>query len=137
MKFLKEKVWPVFLGLGVASIVMTVFEFTNSKFFPFPAGFDYNNQAQLLEFTKAQPNTLYILVMSGWFFGGLLGAYTVGRVSKVENKQSNLIILTVLLTILAVVNNFLILGGVSPWWVEVFGFLVFAVTSYLMFRYTR
>lgn len=104
---LMAKVWPVFGALLVASVVMMVFEFTNSHFFPLPSDLDWNNHDAVVAFTDTLPWTAYILVLMGWVGGSFLGGWVAVFLSKVPSLQLPLIAGGIL-AFLGLLNNMML-----------------------------
>jgi hypothetical protein len=105
--FLSRKVWPVFAGLSVAFLIMLVFEYINSLFYPLPENLDVLDPAKVRAFTQTLPWTAYILVFLGW----VVGSFKAGCVTSYLAKDANYRLAFVtgaLLTIAGIVNNMLI-----------------------------
>jgi hypothetical protein len=102
--FLRRTVWPVFAGLLVAFIIMMLFEFTNSYFYPLPEGLDIYDSNAVKAFTATLPWTAYILVIIGW----ILGSFKAGCVTTYLAKETTYRLTAVvggLLTLMGVLNN--------------------------------
>lgn len=122
-----KRIGAVLLGLLAASVVMTVFEFTNSFLFPFPAGIDIDNIDAVRAFTAALPWTAYLLVLLGWFLGALLGGFVVSRFLKAKTRGPALA-LAMLLIVAGIANNVMI--G-APMLMSVLGAAIFLGGSLL------
>lgn len=111
-----KNILTIFLGLAVAFVTMMLFEFMNSFFFPFPAGMNINDIAQVRAFTQTLPWTAYILVLLGWATGSLLGGFAMHKYNP--GKTILAIIVGVLLSILGVINFVML---TYPIWVMIIG----------------
>lgn len=105
--FFYKKIYPVVGGFIVSSAVMMIFEYTNSKVYPFPEGFDTQNIDQVREFAAQMPWQAYILVLLGWCVGGYIGGLVSTKFSK-EEKFKNGLVLAFLLA-LAGISNYIML----------------------------
>lgn len=103
-----KKIFPIVSGFIVSSAVMMIFEYTNSKVYPFPEGFDTNNIEQVRQFAKEMPWQAYILVLLGWTIGGFIGGFTAEKISR-EEKFKNGLILAILLGIAGFTNYLMIM----------------------------
>jgi hypothetical protein len=103
MSFFKKHVWPALAGFVVASIVMLIFEYTNSFLFPIPADVNWNDGEAVRKFTSSLPWTAYVLVVLGWmigaFKGGCVASYLAG-----DTKYRSALALGVTLTIAGYFN---------------------------------
>lgn len=133
MKFVTKKIWPVVAGLLAAFIIMMVFEFVNSFFFPFPEGMDKGDIEAVRDFTTTLPWTAYILVLLGW----IAGSFKAGCVTTYLSKESTYrlsFVVGILLTVIGVVNNTLIGHDI---FFNFIGLPMFIVFTYLGHRYLR
>lgn len=129
--FLKLKVWPVIAGLLTAFIVMMVFEYINSFFYPLPSGLDIKDPVMVRAFTATLPWTAYILVFLGW----VIGAFKAGCVTTYlahEEKYRLSFVVGVILTVAGVANNLLI--GHDMFF-NIIGLPMFIIFTYLGHRY--
>jgi hypothetical protein len=129
--FLKTRLWPVVAGLLAAFIVMMIFEFINSLFFPLPTGLDIYDPATVKAFTASLPLQAFVLVLLGW----ALGAFKAGCVTTYLSKNRTpklALIAGVILTGLGIVNHFMI--G-HPLWFNIVGLPLFIIFAYLGHRY--
>ncbi len=120
-----RNILSVIVGLVVASATMLLFEFTNSRFFPFPVGLDVMSVESVRAFTDSLPWTAFILVLLGWLFGSFLGGLVMGKIAVSKNWLFPIGV-GVLLTALGVYNNVL-LG--APAFFTVIGFFAFIPTT--------
>lgn len=133
MQFLRFKVWPTIAGLLTAFIIMMIFEYINSRFFPLPQGLDIYDIEAVHAFTASLPWTAYILVLLGW----IAGAFKAGCVSTYLAKEERYkvsFVVGILLTILAIVNN-LAIG--HDWKFNVIALPVFIVFTYFGHKYMK
>ncbi|MCE9548865.1 hypothetical protein K8Q98_00470 [Candidatus Nomurabacteria bacterium] len=129
--FLKFKAWPVVAGLVGAFIIMMIFEYVNSFFYPLPEGLDIKDTAGLQAFTATLPWTAYILVFLGW----LLGAFKAGCVTTYLSKERTYklsFIVGLILTLLGIANNIMI--GHDMFF-NIVGIPMFLVFTYLGHKY--
>jgi hypothetical protein len=125
-QFLRFEVWPVVAGLLTAFIVMTIFEFVNSFFYPLPEGLDIYDQAQVKAFTASLPWTAYILVFLGWVAGSFKAGCVTTYLAREEKYRLSFLV-GILLTILGILNNMLIGHNVV--------FSVVALPMFILFTY--
>ena len=133
MDLIKRKLWPVLAGLLTAFLVMMIFEFVNSYFFPLPEGLDMTDTEAVHAFTATLPWTAYILVLLGW----IVGAFKAGCVATYLSKEYayRLSFITgIILTLLGLVNN-LAIG--SPILFNVISLPMFIIFTYLGHKYLR
>lgn len=124
MHFLKTNVWPVVAGFVVASIVMMLFEYVNSIFFPLPTDLDWSDAAAVRALTASLPWTAYILVLLGWIAGSFAGGYLTTCLSG-ESAYRVSFALGIVLT-LAGIANIIMLGHPIL-------FLILALPQFLIF----
>jgi uncharacterized membrane protein YciS (DUF1049 family) len=130
---LRFKVWPVVAGLLIAFIVMTIFEYVNSFFFPLPKDLDIYDPAAVQAFTATLPWTAYILVFLGW----VLGSFKAGCVTTYlarEQKYRLSFLVGILLTIGGIINN-LVIG--HNMFFNIIAWPMFIVFTYLGHKYLR
>jgi hypothetical protein len=127
MSFLKIKVWPVVAGFIVAAIIMTIFEYINSFFFPLPKGLDWNDAAAVKAVTASLPWTAYILVFLGW----IIGAFEGGCTSAWLAGEKQLLATTILAILLVIAGIFdMMMLGFPPAF-TVLGLCILAISPYL------
>ncbi|MFA6050067.1 MAG: hypothetical protein WC761_02615 [Candidatus Paceibacterota bacterium] len=131
--FLKLKVWPVIAGLLTAFVIMTLFEYINSFFFPLPEGNNINDIYQLHAFTASLPWTAYILVLLGWIVGAFKAGCVVTYLSK-ENTYKLSLLTGVILTIFGLFNNLVIGHDVV---FNIIALPMFVVFTYLGHKYMK
>lgn len=124
------------LAFVATSAVMMIFEFTNSLLFPFPEGMDQNSLAAVRSFSAGLPDTAMILVFCGWLFGTILGtSILLKRVQERAVAMKLAYILAVILTLFALLNNFLFIP--DKIWVQVVTIPFFACVVYVVTKYYR
>lgn len=131
--FLTTKAWPVVAGLLTAFIIMMVFEYVNSLFFPLPEGLNIYDPSAVQAFTDSLPWTVYILVLLGW----MLGAFKAGCVTIYLAHESTYrlsFIVGIILTILGGINNMLIGHDIV---FNIIGLPMFVIFTYLGHKYLR
>jgi hypothetical protein len=131
--FLKLKLWPVIAGLLTAFIIMMLFEYVNSLFFPLPEGIDIFNPEEVRVFTQSLPWTAYILVFLGW----VIGAFKAGCVTSYLSKESTYrlsFIVGIILTIGGILNNIAIGHDL---FFNIIGLPMFILFTYLGHKYLR
>ena len=126
MSFLKTKVWPVVAGFIIASLVMMLFEYVNSFFFPLPKDLDWGDAEAVRALTASLPWTAYILVLLGWIFGSFVGGYLTARISG-EMRYSASLALGIILT-LAGIANIMMIGHPLL-------FTILSIPQFLIFTY--
>jgi hypothetical protein len=127
MNILKRWVWPVVAGFLVASVIMVIFEYINSFFFPVPEnGFSMSIE-ELHALTASLPWTAYILVFLGWAFGAFEGGCTAAWLAG-ENQFRATAVLAVLLVIAGIADMVMI--GFPPIAMAL-GLLILAVSPFL------
>lgn len=129
--FLKMKLWPVIAGLLVAFIVMMIFEYVNSLFFPLPANTDLTNLVAIHSYTASLPWTAYILV----FLGFVVGAFKAGCVTTYLSKEKTYslsLIVGIVLVVFGLANNIAI--GHSTIF-NIISLPMFIIFTYLGHRY--
>ena len=127
MIILKKWVSPVVAGFIVASIIMVVFEFINSFFFPLPKDLDWNNTEAVHAVTASLPWTAYILVFLGWAVGAFEGGCTAAWLGG--EKQFQVTTVLAVLLVLAGTFDMAILG--FPLLFTALGICILAVCPYL------
>lgn len=131
--WLKFKLLPVLAGLFTAFIIMVVFEYANSLFYPLPESLDKYDAGAVRDFTATLPWTAYVLVLLGWIVGSFKAGLVTTYLAKEQTYLLSLIVGTVL-TGLGIMNNILI--GHSLFF-NVVGLPMFFVFTYLGHRYMR
>lgn len=131
MNFIKTYILPVLSGFVVASVVMMVFEYTNSLLFPFPAGFDTHDGAAVQAFAAQFSPQIFYLVLIGWTVGACVGGYVTAWISK-ETHFRHGAVLAVLLVLAGILNYFIVH---SPLWFNVVAFPALGVGTYLGHKY--
>lgn len=127
MNRVKTKVWPVFAGLITAFIIMMIFEYINSYFFPLPDGLIISDSKAVQAFTATLPWTGYILVLIGWIIGSFKAGCVTTYLSR-ENTYKLSFVTGIILTLLGLINN-LAIG--SPTLFSVISLPVFIIFTYL------
>lgn len=135
--FLKNSVWPVVAGLLVAFVIMMLFEFTNSRLYPFPAGFDVKDLNALKAFTRTLPPFAFIMVLLGWTGGSWVAGVVVSKMTPNNRIGARNLTFVVggLLTFFGLLNNFIFLPGIQPLWFVLAGIPTFLACSYAGHRY--
>jgi hypothetical protein len=115
----------VIAGSVSAFAIMMAFEFTNSLFFPFPAGMDLNDIVQVRAFAAAMPLAALVPVALGWIFGSFAGGYITTRVAG-GDTLTPAHITGMLLTAAGALNAFMIQ---NPLWFHIGSLPVFVLVS--------
>jgi hypothetical protein len=131
--FFRFKLLPVVAGLITASVIMMLFEFVNSFFYPLPKDFDLSSFDALHTFTTTLPWTAYILVLLGWIVGSFKAGCVATYLAKEEKYKMSLVV-GIILTILGILNN-LIIG--HDMFFNIIGLPMFLVFTYLGHKYLR
>jgi len=133
MNVLKTKVWPVVAGLLTAFVVMMIFEYTNSFFYPLPTDLVMSDTNAVHAFTASLPWTAFVLVFLGW----VLGAFKAGCVTTYLAKEHTFklsLVTGLILTVLGILNNLAI--GHSMLF-NIVSLPMFLVFTYLGHAYLR
>ena len=97
MNIFKKWVWPIFVGLVVASIIMLIFEWINHFIFAIPSNIDQNDMAAVKAFTATLPWTAYILVFVGWAAGAFEGGCTTAWLAGEEKFRVTAVLAVILM----------------------------------------
>lgn len=124
-----QKIVPVIAGFIGASIVMMVFEYSNSLLFPFPDGFDTSNLDALRSFAAGYSPYIFFFVLAGWFAGSVCGGYITAYLAKETQFRMSAIVGVVL--VLAGILNHLMFQ--HPLWFNCIG--LFALFGGAYFGY--
>lgn len=131
----------IFIGAFVAtSVVMMAFEFTNHLLYPFPAGLDTTNLAAIQEFGKTMPTFAFIMIVLGWLFGTVLGVWILDKYLVKGSEEMKIKIIygfAILLTALAIMNNFMYVGLGNRLWFEVVTVPFFVLVTYLTLKFVK
>lgn len=134
-EYLKQNIWPVIAGFGIASVIMTAFEYANSLIYPFPEGMNTRDLEQVREFSMSMPSTAYILVFLGWAVGTFVAAVLVSKMVVDKKKTFNLLsALVIILTLAGLFNN---IAFAAPVWFIILGILVFPVFAYFGYLFAN
>jgi hypothetical protein len=115
---IKTQILPVLAGFIAASIIMMLFEFTNSRFFPFGDGFDTSNIDALRAFTAQYSPQLFYMVLAGWLAGAVCGGYITARFSEEQTVRTTGV-LAALLALGGIINHVMFQ---HPTWFNILGF---------------
>jgi hypothetical protein len=131
----------VFIGAFVAtSVVMTGFEFTNHLMYPFPEGLDTTNLIAIHQFGLTMPTFAFVMILLGWFFGTILGVWILNKYLVVKSEVVKVKVIygfAVLLTALAIINNFMYVGLGNRLWFEVLTVPFFILVAYLTLKFIK
>ncbi len=130
---LKKTLWTI-VGFFGAFITISLVEFINSLLYPFPPGMSMTDLPAIVSFSKAQPPQLFVNVLIGWIVGTVVATMIIVR--KTGEKRLAYISAGVL-TLMALLNNFVFLPGVHPLWFTVVGLPLFFVTCKITCVYLK
>jgi hypothetical protein len=108
----KERVWPVTAGLFSAFLIMMLFEYVNSHFYPLPVDLDWRDSNAVALFTDSLPWTAYILVISGWITGSYAAGYITTRLAR-ERAYILTLITGGILTFMGLLNNMMLAHSIA------------------------
>lgn len=71
------------IAVGIVAAFVTIFvvEMVWHRFFPLPAGVDFNDPAQLATMMERLPLSNKLAAVGAWFLGALAGAYVANRIA--------------------------------------------------------
>lgn len=129
----------IFVGAFVAtSAVMMAFEYTNHLLYPFPVGLDTTNLAAIQEFGKTMPAFAFVMILLGWLFGTILGVWILNKYLAKGSEEMKIKIIygfAILLTVLAIMNNFMYVGFGNRLWFEILTIPVFILVTYTTLKF--
>lgn len=76
-----------FAGLLIASLLVLAVEFTNSRLFPFPAGFNPSDPQQIAAFIKTMPVGAFVAVWFGWASGAFAGTFAARKLTPAPSNR--------------------------------------------------
>jgi hypothetical protein len=112
-KPLLRNILAIFLGLLANMIVVTLFEWYNSTQYPMPEGLDINDKAAFAQYAMGLPTMAFVLLIFGFFFGGLAAAIVGAGLCATEPQNKAYITIGVVIAI--GVLNFITVP--APTWV--------------------
>lgn len=120
----------VLLGFIVASIVMTIVESINGRVLHpdlAKAAEGIKDRESMRALLASAPVTAFIVVLVGWFLGGVAGGWVAVRVAGRSSLRAGLVV-GVLLTLAGIANNLML---PPPLWFWAVSMLVLLPSAYL------
>jgi hypothetical protein len=127
-----KKYLYLLLAFVAASAVMMLFEFTNSKLFPFPLELDTNDLEAVRAYSATMPDTVMSMVFLGWLFGTVLATWIL---LKYTRDVTLAYIHAGILTVLALGNNYLFIP--AKVWVQIVTLPFFFIVVWVVHRYYK
>lgn len=95
------------IGMIVAGVAVGLVEFGNSQLFPFPPGFDMNDQAQIAAFVKTLPPVAFAVVIVGWAIGAFVGPLVAKKIAPAAGNRPAIAVAVIFL-LFCVFNMFML-----------------------------
>ena len=92
MKPILRSVGSVLLGFIVGTSIILCVEFLNHRIFPLPAGVDSRDPGALSAAMKNIPVGALLIVLVGWTFGTLCGAWVTARTAAQAKVRHGMIV---------------------------------------------
>jgi hypothetical protein len=116
----------ILVGLFVAVITLSLFEYVSAMVFPLPPGIDPTDAEALRSVVGQIPFPAYLIILLGWSVAAFVGAWLAGRMAGRASLLHGLIEAVLLLTA-GVTNLFMI---PHPIWVTILGLAAFVGLGY-------
>jgi hypothetical protein len=126
MRFFRGSVIPVWVGIVVAGLAITIVEFLGSKVYP-PLGMNPEDPASVRAAMALMPPGALLFVLLGWIVGTFAGAWVTARMVYRSPITHGLVLGAIFLAG-SIVNMLLI---PHPVWFWVLGVAVFLPSAYL------
>lgn len=114
-----------FAGIIVAFLLVQVAELGVHALYPPPPGMNMKDFAQVKKFVASLPTTAYLLVLSGWLVGTLIGTYLATRIG---GSVAEGYVLTLVLLCAGIMNAVMI---PQPMWFSAASFVIYVVAGVL------
>lgn len=128
---LVRQILGVIAGVIVGGLIVFCVEAVGHSLFPTPAGTDLSNPEDVKRLISMLPIGALVMVLVGWAFGSLAGAWTANRIARTSMAGWIVAGLFVLLT----AYNFTIIP--HPMWMMAAGILIPLVAAWVASRMTR
>ncbi|MEP7214128.1 MAG: hypothetical protein ABI791_13700 [Acidobacteriota bacterium] len=122
-----RKTLSVIIGLVIAVVTFSIFEWIGQLVYPAPQGFNKDDLDALREFILQLPAGAFLMIAAGWAVGSFLAGFAEKTISRSAGIVPPIII-GVVLTIGAVAN-FVMLP--HPVWFVILGLLIFVPVTLL------
>lgn len=123
----KKHIWWTGAGFLTAFCTISLFEVLNSFLFPFPLGMNTSDLNAVRKFAQSMPPTLFFIVLFGWMVGTVLASLLI--LHKTQSAKG-VYVCAGILTVMALINNFVLLPGVHPVWFHIVGLPLFMCSAY-------
>jgi hypothetical protein len=127
MRFFRGSVIPVWVGMVVAGLAITVIEFLGSKVYPPPLGMNPEDPASVRAAMALMPPGALLFVLLGWIVGTFAGAWVTARMAY-RSPITHGLVLGALFLAGGIVNMLLL---PHPVWFWILGVMVFLPAAYL------
>lgn len=134
-----KKILILLAGFLGAFVTISLFELGNYFMFPFPEGFNMSDTLALAEFSKTLPAIVFVNVLIGWIAGAVVSTVIILKLARkyAEANAQNLAYISAgVLTLMGILNNFVMMPGVHPTWFH-FGLPLFFIATYLSLKYIK
>jgi len=119
-----KKTLSVIVGVLIASIIFTLFEYIGTLMYPFPKDMNMESESAMKDYIAALPALALIIILVGYAVGSFIAGLVIGKIAKSPLKKLPLIAGTIL-TIGAIANLYMI---PSPIW-----FMIINIILYIPF----
>lgn len=109
----------VVVGLIVAFALVQAAEMITHRLYPFPPGADMKDMTTIKKFVATLPMPAFVLVLTGWLAGTLLGTFVAAKIGR---SRIPAYVLGVLLFCAGVANSIII---PQPIWFSALSFVIF------------
>lgn len=79
-------------GMLISAVVVSLVEFGNSKLYPFPPGFDMNDQAAIAAFIATLPAMAFVVVWIGWAVGAFVGTLVAKKLAPAGSSRPAIVV---------------------------------------------
>lgn len=122
-----NRLTPVLAGCAAGIAVIFLMEFVSHAIYPLPEGLDPNNPEHLKLIMTNAPIGALVLVLVAGFLGGFAGGIVASIFDK-SNKTKRAIAVGIVLTILGIINLFMI---PHPIWFMLINVVVYIAGAFL------
>ncbi len=122
-----SRMTSVLTGCAAGIAALFVMELVSHAIYPLPEGIDPQNKEQMMKLMEAMPVGALAIILFGGFDAGLVGGIVSSLIAK-ENKLMSAMIMASILTVLGVMNAFML---PHPLWFRIGTFVVYFAGAYL------